>query len=33
MTVACIRKAGGQVLVISDRDMDDKERKQYGRKG
>jgi uncharacterized DUF497 family protein len=32
ITVIFIRKAGGKALVISARDMDGKERKQYGRK-
>ena len=31
MTVIFIRKAGGMALIISARDMDKKERKQYGR--
>jgi hypothetical protein len=32
LTVYFIRKAGGVALVISARDMDSRERRQYGRK-
>ena len=32
VTVIFIRKAQGKALIISARDMDKKERKQYGRK-
>ncbi len=31
VTVVFIRKAGAKALIISARDMDKKERKQYGR--
>ncbi len=32
LTIFFIHKAGNEALIISARDMDDKERKQYGRK-